>query len=98
MSEVKTFFRFCPSCGKRFHIKLVSKKLVDDKRETTVRKEVTTAGRVFVGSRFQPINPTILVVDVPVTVEVEDFEYSYKCGYCGHVWTEKRRREAEIKK
>ena len=93
MSEVKTFFRFCPSCGKRFHVKLVSKKLVDDRRETRVHKEVTSSARVLLGGRFQPISPVILEVDVPVTVEVEDFEYSYKCKHCGHVWTEMRRQE-----
>jgi hypothetical protein len=76
----------------------VNKKLVRDEKETVVHKEVTSSARVFVGSRFQPISPAILEVDVPVTIEVEDFEYSYKCKHCGHVWTETHRQEEEVKK
>ena len=73
MSEVKTFFRYCPACGKRFHIKLVSKKLVRDEREDKVRTELLdeTAGYNVTG---QVIGPTTLRADVPVTVEAEDFE------------------------
>ena len=33
MSEVKTFFRHCPSCGRRFHIRVVSKQLLQMDRE-----------------------------------------------------------------
>jgi hypothetical protein len=25
----------------------------------------------------------------PIVVDVEEFEYSYKCGHCGHEWAEK---------
>jgi rubredoxin len=25
---------------------------------------------------------------VPTTVEVTDFNYTYKCKHCGHMWTE----------
>jgi hypothetical protein len=91
MSEVETFFRFCPSCGRRFHIKLVSKKLVDTKRETTEQSEVMPGGLnpMAVGFRGSML-PLVVEENVPVTVEVEDFEYSYKCKHCGHQWTENR--------
>jgi len=46
---------------------------------------------------MQWANPTVLEVDVPVMVEAEDFEYSYKCGQCGHFWTEVQHRETEVK-
>ena len=95
MSEVRTFFRYCPACGKRFHIRLVNKKLVRDTRETRVQRMTPSNARVMVGSRSQPILLTVLEVDVPVTVDVEDFEYSYLCGQCGHTWTETRTREEE---
>lgn len=96
MSEVRTLFRFCPSCGKRFHIKIESKKLLDDRMETRVQK-VRASSDIQIGNRFQPTFPTILDVDVPVTVDIEDFEYSYKCKHCGHVWTEMHTQEGRVK-
>ena len=96
MSEVETFFRFCPSCGKRFHIKLVSKKLVDSKRETSEETQVVMGGNA--NSMNYPLNygyragmnPLMVEENIPVTVNVEDFQYSYKCKHCGHEWTENR--------
>jgi predicted RNA-binding Zn-ribbon protein involved in translation (DUF1610 family) len=98
MSGAKTFFRYCPACGKRFHIRLANKKLLRDERETRVRKEVASNARILVGSSRQPILPAIVEVDVPVTVEVQDFELSYECNHCGHMWTERNRLEREVKK
>lgn len=92
MSEVETFFRYCPDCGKRFHIRLVGRTLVRDDRKGAVRKKQASYDG-FYGSPVQWANPTVLDVDVPVTVEAEDFEYSYKCGHCGHAWTEMHHRE-----
>ena len=93
MSEVKTFFRFCPSCGKRFHIRLVSKKLEDERVETT---EMTQASGTYTGtsgsSQFFSV-PVVLEEKVPVVVDVRDFQYSYKCKHCGHVWTEMHEKE-----
>ncbi len=92
MSEVETFFRFCPGCGKRFHIKLVSKKLVEVKRETFEQKRAVMMGRMSMqygrqGGGFLG-NPTVLEESIPVTVDVEDFQYTYRCKHCGHEWTE----------
>ena len=97
MSEVRTFFRYCPACGKRFHIRLVNRKLVEETKETKVQKERATSS-FNVGYKFQSPVPQVLEVDAPVVIEVEDFEYSYKCGHCGHVWTEIHRKEEEVKK
>lgn len=97
MSELRALFRYCPGCGKRFHIKLVSKKLTSDNKERRVRKVRAEGADVMVGNRFQNPNPQVLYVDVPVVVEVEDFEYSYKCGHCGHVWSEDHSKEFEVK-
>lgn len=88
MSEIETFFRFCPSCGKRFHIKLVGKKLTDFQRETFEQKRVIRIGGMQMPPRGGYINPTFVEENVPVTVNVEDFQYSYKCKHCGHEWTE----------
>lgn len=96
MSEVKILLRYCPACGKRFHIKLVNKKLVNDTREEAVRKKQSSYDG-FYGTPLQWANPTVLDVDIPVTVEEEDFAYTYKCSHCGHVWTEMHHQETEVK-
>ena len=93
MSEIREFFRYCPSCGKRFHIKLVGKKLVDDKKETENKTESMVTPRAGggwfgIGSVGGYGMPLVVEETVPVTVDVEKFEYSYKCKHCGHVWAE----------
>ncbi|HEV2137820.1 MAG TPA: hypothetical protein VGR53_03190 [Nitrososphaerales archaeon] len=89
MSEVKDFFRICPACGRRFHIKLVSKTLVDDRKEV---REVPQSIAIRSSSGFRGISaptfPVVLTENVPVTFDVESFEFSYKCGHCEHVWSE----------
>lgn len=97
MSDVKTFFRHCPACGKRFQIRLVDKRLVNDRQETRVEKVRAQGTDIQIGNRYQNPNPQVLYVDVPTTVEVKDFEYSYKCGHCGHAWAEMHKQEAEMK-
>ena len=92
MSEVKTFFRFCPECGRRFHIKLVSKKLVGErKKETEVAQSVL--------ANPSPMRSPLFVVvsqNVPITVDVEEFQYTYKCKHCGHVWSELRLQDSMV--
>ena len=94
MSEVETFFRFCPSCGKRFHIKLIGKKLVDSKRETSDQKRDVMTGSAsqmsYEAMSYRGGMPLMVEESIPVTVDVEDFQYSYKCKHCGHEWTENR--------
>ena len=93
MSEIRTLFRFCPSCGKRFHIKLVGKKLVDDERETENETEtIATPGAIGGGFTAGAMGgygmPLVVEENVPVMIDIEKFEYSYKCKHCGHVWSE----------
>ena len=73
------FFRHCPGCGRRFHIKLESKKLVTEHRESLPRPVVFRGG-----SR----RPVILREGAPITVDIEEFQYAYKCEHCGHEWSE----------
>jgi uncharacterized C2H2 Zn-finger protein len=96
MSEVRTFFRYCPGCGKRFHIKLTGKKLLNEDIETINLRERASSGAGMAG-RLSATVPTVLEVDVPTTVDERDFEYFYKCGHCGHVWTEMRTEEFAVK-
>jgi predicted RNA-binding Zn-ribbon protein involved in translation (DUF1610 family) len=90
MSELTTFFRHCPSCGRRFEIRLVGKKLVEKRRETEERQ-----------SSYLPYDPhhsfsaysphyNEVAESVPLTVDTEEFQYAYKCGHCGHQWSEIR--------
>jgi DNA-directed RNA polymerase subunit RPC12/RpoP len=89
MSEAREFFRICPACGRRFHIRLVSRELVDEKRETAETKQVTmipTSG----GNSMTSMHPITVEENVPITLDVEEFQYSYKCKHCGHEWFETR--------
>ena len=87
MSEVAEFFRICPACGRRFHIRLVSKKQVDDEKVTEETSKPTMNANPGRYSMI-PIAPIVVDEDVPITVDVEDFQYSYKCKHCGHEWSE----------
>jgi DNA-directed RNA polymerase subunit RPC12/RpoP len=97
MSEVKEFFRICPSCGRRFHIKLVTKKLVDNRKEEGVIKQNVAfqSASAAVGFGRMTMFPIVVTESVPVTVDIEDFQFSYKCGHCGHVWSEMRVEESK---
>ena len=80
--SILDFFKRCPECGKRFHVRLVSKQ-----KARVVGKEVKMAP------------PRIRVIGTlahedrsggPVTINLEEFLYNYKCKGCGHEWSEKR--------
>ncbi len=93
------FFRHCPQCGRRFHIILVDKKLAHIDKETEqsparIDKMLVVGAGVDIGSRRPPRNfPTsawVVEEGKPVTIYIEEFEYSYKCRHCGHAWSEER--------
>ena len=98
MSEIRTFFRFCPACGRRFHIKLTGKKQVDERVEETEfrRATMTSAAASGYGRNYVSPNRIIVEENVPVTVDVKDFEYTYQCKHCGHVWSEMRTKESDL--
>ena len=83
------FFRHCPGCGRRFHIKLVDKKLTHLERESIPGDLGSLSVSQFRGS------PVLLVQESsrPIIVDVEEFQYAYKCNHCGHEWSEKRVKE-----
>jgi DNA-directed RNA polymerase subunit M/transcription elongation factor TFIIS len=97
MSAVSTFFRHCPSCGRRFEIRLVAKKEVDDETEVTKTKGYAgtpgTRGRKDSNLLLEGERPAI--VEVPRIEEVKEFRYYYKCKHCGHEWSEERFRMTE---
>jgi uncharacterized Zn finger protein len=42
-----------------------------------------------------PMPPVVVEEDVPVTVDIKEFQYTYKCKHCGHVWSETHEKENE---
>lgn len=96
MSEVRDFFRHCPACGRRFHIKLVSKKLVDDRKVVShvTRGEIPSAMVMGYTRGSMPLMPVLVEESIPITVEIEDFQFTYKCKHCGHVWSEMHEEES----
>jgi len=91
VSEITTFFRHCPSCGRRFEIRLTGKKLVS---EQVVQKEAheITGLPSYVGRWGAPV-VTPVAEDRAVLVDVKDFQYAYQCKHCGHRWLEIREEE-----
>jgi DNA-directed RNA polymerase subunit RPC12/RpoP len=86
------FFRHCPGCGRRFHIKLVSKKFVREDIEKHQSEEVVSMSEASI-LRGGMMPYLTLMEGPPVIVDRREFQYSYKCGHCGHEWSEKHFEE-----
>ena len=88
------FFRHCPSCGRRFEIRLVKKESVDSEdleedMPRSVNPLVTRAmARNPTNSVMGKSMPIALSEGTPSIVDVEDFRYTYRCKHCGHEWSE----------
>ncbi|MGD0145988.1 MAG: hypothetical protein ABSB53_03935 [Nitrososphaerales archaeon] len=107
MSSVTTFFRHCPSCGRRFEVKLVGRNLVGTKRSDYLSTRPGTSSMTYLAAQRPGMGLTrnagqaaydgyaAPVEQVRVTVERKDFQHSYKCKHCGHQWIEKRSEEAQ---
>ena len=102
-----TFFRHCPSCGRRFEIRLEGKNLTSTERDTypTTRAGTGSLTRMAAHSGLGNVKgDNQLVWDshvapeqrVQVTVERKEFQYAYECKHCGHQWIEKRSEEARL--
>jgi DNA-directed RNA polymerase subunit RPC12/RpoP len=90
------FFRHCPNCGRRFHIKLQSKEMTHMDREMIPRETAVRYG----GTGPYVIGPEYLSLQegAPVIVDREEFRYAYKCNHCGHAWSEKHVEERKEKR
>ena len=93
MSEIREFFRHCPACGRRFHIKLVGKKLTGERKDTESIPQDNPG--VALSPYVAFASPVVLEENIPLTIDVEDFQYSYRCKACGHVWSEMHEEEHE---
>jgi predicted RNA-binding Zn-ribbon protein involved in translation (DUF1610 family) len=96
--DVRTFFRHCPSCGRRFEVRLVRKESLG--QEDIPGTMTKAAGRYINPRNVNPGNinpaPVLLTEDEPAVVDIEEFKYTYKCKHCGHEWTEARETEREF--
>ena len=95
MSRVRTFFRHCPGCGRRFEIRLVGREAVqlEGASSSQVPPAFSARGYSFYNEPYvamQPAGQAILKEASPSVVDAAQFTYTYKCSHCGHQWTEKR--------
>jgi DNA-directed RNA polymerase subunit RPC12/RpoP len=91
--EIETFFRRCPNCGRRFEIRLVGKKLVNAESipESRPVNPDYFGGQVGHGramGAYLEVSET-----EPTIIEVDKFQYAYKCKHCGHQWVEIKEKE-----
>lgn len=94
MSEVKTFFRHCPSCGRRFEIRLVSKKSVSSEGFVDKENHLEVAGSSAAGRSAR--QGAVMEEGRSFTADVEEFQYEYKCKHCGHEWSEIRETDRRV--
>jgi hypothetical protein len=90
MSHLRTFFRHCPSCGRRFEIRLLNKQRVGSEAFEEKEKRF-----LAVGANVRPMQ-TVVQDDAPSIVYVEEFQYKYKCKHCGHEWSEVHQTEHNV--
>jgi len=92
VSQVRTFFRHCPSCRRRFEIRLVSKNIGESERfeekDRLTKPATTVSGWPPISSLTMP--PSIVEESIPLTVDESVFQYMYRCKHCGHQWLEFR--------
>ena len=102
MPSVRTFFRHCPSCGRRFEIRLEKKEAagsqeLNENLKSPVNPLIT---RAIAGNPLSPVfpraRPTTVSEDAPSVVDIEDFRYTYKCKHCGHEWSEIHETERDF--
>jgi predicted nucleic acid-binding Zn-ribbon protein len=82
---LREFLRRCPACGRRFFVRLQSKKLADVEQGTErIAHDVVVVARGPMDSRVIPAGVTY--EDVPI--EREEFDVTFECHHCRHRWTE----------
>jgi transcription elongation factor Elf1 len=107
VSAIATLFRHCPSCGRRFEVRLVRKEQV----EGSVNYEKTREGEnlpraIAISSTGVPAEPQRFVAiqlstgaptsaEVPEADEVREFRLDFKCKHCGHEWSETTTKEVK---
>jgi hypothetical protein len=92
--DVRTFFRHCPSCGRRFEVRLVRKEsLGEEDLPGTIPGTIRRAAGQYTNPGYINPAPVLLTEDEPAVVDIEEFRYTYRCKHCGHEWTEAHETE-----
>ena len=52
---------------------------------------VRSGGRTGSGSALV-ITPIAVQEGKPIIIDIEEFQYAYKCEHCGHEWSETHRK------
>ena len=81
---MREFLRRRPSCGRRFVVRLQSKKLVGVERHT--ERVLHDVGVPKYGKNARVIPAGITFEEVPI--ERESFDVTFECRNCHHKWTE----------
>lgn len=95
MSLPLEFFRHCPGCGKRFHVKIEDEKLVEEHR-TREEGPIVPGNfhRAYLsGEGLGPGGGQALVRMPDLVLDVKEYRIDYKCELCGHQWSETRQEE-----
>jgi predicted RNA-binding Zn-ribbon protein involved in translation (DUF1610 family) len=79
---MSVFFKKCPSCGKRFGVKLTARE--SESRDIEMGEEV-----VLKGYRASP--KRVETHDMATGEDVA--EETFHCNKCGHTWTEQSTKE-----
>lgn len=85
---MKEFLRECPSCGRRFVLRVLSKNLVDRQSgtERIVHDIVSVAPDGPGGAHLYAPPNAATVEEVPI--QRETFDVALECRHCHHKWTE----------
>ncbi|MDG6926544.1 MAG: hypothetical protein JRN09_08315 [Nitrososphaerota archaeon] len=94
MSGFTTLFRRCPACGHRFKIRFERVERISEQTTTTsIPLVVERSAENFIGGPvISPEEPLVVGDGPPITVDIEEFQYSYRCKHCGHEWYEKKEK------
>jgi len=53
-------------------------------------------GAIYLASGYMaPASVPVLFEGKPFILETKEFQYKYKCGHCGHQWTEHHREDTK---
>jgi transcription elongation factor Elf1 len=102
---MSTFFKKCPSCGKRFEVKHTGEEL----EKSDVKSEEVSVN-LSLNTPFQwsheaqtdeiEVEPGALgpIAHGKRTIETGEDTYTetYRCEHCGHQWTEQRVKERRV--
>jgi hypothetical protein len=105
--EIRRFFRHCPSCGRRFEIRLVSKDLIGETTSsgeeespapTAMQDQVAPGAGSIMSSGSTSLYPSGYAVlnegKQPIIIDSKEFRYAYKCHHCEHMWSELHTEES----